>query len=154
MGDHRIDLDQPLHVPIHDARRVGAAARSTERGTAPNASGHQLKRSGRDLCARRRHADDYAFAPTAMACLEGLTHHRDVAGAVERVVRAATRQLDEIGHEIAGYFLRIDEVRHAEAPAPLFFVVVDVDAHDHLGPDQLQSLNHVEPDAAETEDDG
>ncbi len=48
-------------------------------------------------------------------------------------------------------FLRIDEMRHAEAFAPRFLVRVEIDADDHVGANQAQPLNNVEADAAEPE---
>ena len=98
-------------------------------------------------------------APAAVAGLQRLAHHRDVAGAVEGVVGAADLvgaalgHVDEIGHEIAADLLRIDEMRHAEALAPRLLVVVDVDADDHVGAGEPQALDHVEADAAEPEHD-
>ena len=44
-------------------------------------------------------------------------------------------------------------MRHAEALAPFLLVVVEIDADDHVGTGEPQPLNHVEADAAETEDD-
>ena len=40
---------------------------------------------------------------------------------------------------------------HAEAAAPFFLGVVDVDADDLVGADHPRALDHVEPDAAEAE---
>src|SRR5215831_14382539 len=39
VGDHRIDLDLALHVPIDDFRHVCAAARATECRSLPDAAG-------------------------------------------------------------------------------------------------------------------
>ena len=36
VGDHRIDLDLAVHVPIDDARHLGAALGAAERGAAPH----------------------------------------------------------------------------------------------------------------------
>src|SRR6266404_5599861 len=103
MGDHRIDLDLALHIPFDDLGHVGAPARAAERGAFPHSSRHQLKRPCRNLRARGRHADDDRLAPTAMAGFQRLPHHRDVAGAVERVIGAA----DLVGAR----FCHIDEMR-------------------------------------------
>src|SRR5438093_13609422 len=89
VGDHRIDLDFTLHVPIDDFRHVGAAARAAEGCALPDAPGDQLERTGRDLRAGRGDADDDGLAPTTVARLERLAHHRDIARAIEGVVGAA-----------------------------------------------------------------
>src|SRR5262249_42586979 len=83
--DHRINLDLALHVPVDDFRHVGAAARAAEGRALPDAPGDQLEWSSCDLRPGRRDADDDGLAPAAMAGFERLTHHRDVAGAVEGV---------------------------------------------------------------------
>src|SRR5438309_6399336 len=85
-GDHRIDLDLTLHVPIDDFRHVCAPTRAAERRSLPDAAGDQLERPGRDFRAGRRDADDDGLSPAAMACLQRLAHHGDIAGAIERVV--------------------------------------------------------------------
>src|SRR5262249_20930072 len=105
--DHRIDLDLALHVPVDDFRHVGAAARAAEGCALPGPRGDQLEWAGCDLRTGRRDADDDGLAPTAMAGLERLAHHRDVAGAVEGVVGAADlvgaalRHVDEVRDQIA-----------------------------------------------------
>src|SRR5262249_52042441 len=157
--DHRIDLDLALHVPVDDFRHVGAAARAAEGRALPDAAGDQLKWAGCDLRAGRRDADDDGLAPAAMAGFERLAHHRDVARAVEGVVGttdlvgAALRHVDEVRNQIAADLLRIDEVGHAEALAPLLLGVVDIDADDHVRAGEPQSLDDIEADAAEPEHD-
>ena len=94
-----------------------------------------------------------------MAGFQRLAHHRDVAGAVEGVVRAADLvgarlgHVDEMRHEVGADLLRIDEMRHSEALAPFLPGIVDVDADDHVGAGKAQALDHIETDAAEAEDD-
>ena len=93
------------------------------------------------------------------AGFQRLAHDGRVAGAVEGVVGAADLvgaalgQVDQIGHEVAGDLLGVDEMRHAEALAPGFLRVVEVDADDHVGAGEAQTLDDVEADAAEAEDD-
>src|SRR5262249_52472646 len=159
VGDHRIDLDLAVHVPVDAFRHVGSAARSAERGAFPDAAGDQLEWTGCDLRAGRGDADDDGLSPAAMAGLQCLAHHRDVAGAVEGVigtadlVGAALGHVDEVGDEITANLFGIDEVGHAEALAPLLLGIVDVDAHDHVGAGKPQSLDDIEADAAEPEHD-
>src|SRR5262245_53742953 len=54
-----------------------------------------------------------------------------------------------MGHEIAADLLRVDEMRHAEALAPLLLGVVDVHPDDHVGARKPQSLDDIEADAAQ-----
>src|ERR1700761_8563484 len=96
VGDHRVDLDLAVHVPVDDLGHVRTALGAAERGAAPVAPGDQLERPGADLLARFRHADDDRGAPAAMAGFQSLPHHRRVAGAVEGVVRSAVGQRDEV----------------------------------------------------------
>src|SRR5690349_4213390 len=98
-------------------------------------------------------ADDRRDAPAAMAALERLAHHVDVADALERVIGAATGELDEIRHDVLADILRIDEVRQAELARKRFARGVQVDANDHVRADHPRVLHDVEADAAETEHD-
>src|SRR3954447_9600967 len=43
MGDHRVDLDLTLHIPVDNFRYVGAPARTAEGRPLPNAAGNQLE---------------------------------------------------------------------------------------------------------------
>src|SRR5207342_3350927 len=70
VGDHRVDLDLAVHVPVDDLRHVGAAPGAAEGGALPHAARHKLKRPRRDLGARRRDTDDDRYAPAAMAGFE------------------------------------------------------------------------------------
>src|SRR6478752_2986115 len=63
VGDHRIDLDLPVHVPVNDFRHVGAASRAAECRTLPDAAGHQLERPGRDFLTGFRNSDHDRDAP-------------------------------------------------------------------------------------------
>jgi hypothetical protein len=99
-------------------------------------------------------ADDDGLPPAAMARLERLAHHRDVAGAVEGIigtadlVGAALGHVGEVGDEIAANLFGIDEVGHAEAFAPLLLAIVDVDAHNYISACKPQPLDDIEADAA------
>src|SRR5262249_2310720 len=157
--DHRVDLDLAFHVPVDNFRYVGAPARAAECRAFPDAASDQLEWAGCDLRAGWRNADDDGLAPTAVGRFQRLAHHGDVAGTVERVIgaadliRAALGHVDEVRDQIAANLFRIDEVRHAEALAPLLLAVVDVDADDHAGAGKPQPLADVEADAAEPEHD-
>ena len=150
--DERIDLDLAIHVPVDDPRHVGATARASEGGPLPDASGHQLERPGADFLTRSGHPDDDGLAPATVAALQRLTHHVDVADAFERVVSASVRQRDKVRHEVTLDFLRIDEVRHAEFGGQCLTGRIQVNADDLVRPCQPCALDHVQTDAAETED--
>src|SRR6185312_3742859 len=120
VGDHRVDLDLAVHVPVDDLRHVGAAARAAEGGAHPASPGDKLERSRRDFLASTGNADDHRLAPTAMRAFERLAHDLGVAGAVESVVGAADLvgaalgHVDEMGDHVAVDLLGIDEMRHPE----------------------------------------
>src|SRR5689334_21300429 len=105
MGDHRIDLDLSVHVPVDDLRHVSAPARAAERGAFPDAAGHQLERPGGDLPAGLGDADDDGGAPATVAAFQRLAHHRDVAGAVEGKVGTAVGEPNQVLDDIAGDLL-------------------------------------------------
>src|SRR5262249_29656998 len=154
---HRVDLDFSFHVPVDDLGNVGAPARATERGAAPDPAGDELERACCDLLAGARDPNDDALAPPAMTGFERLAHDRDIAGAIEGVVRAADLvvaafgHVDKVRHEIACEVFRVDEVRHAEPLAPRLLCRIDVDPDDHVGRGKPQPLDDIETDAAEAE---
>src|SRR5579871_921237 len=114
VGDHRVDLNLLVHVPVDDLRDVGATACATECGPFPDTAGDELEGPRRDLLAGFGNADHDRDAPAAMAGFERLPHHGGVAGTVECVVGPAVGQGDEMLDDIAADLLRIDEVGHAE----------------------------------------
>src|SRR5262249_41670633 len=148
------------HVPIDDLRNVGPTARAAEGRALPHAAGDELERPRRNLLAGAGHANDDRLTPAAMGAFERLAHDLHAAGAVERIVsaadlvRAALRHVDDMGNDVAFDLLRIDEMRHAETFAPVLLVIIDIDADDHVGANELEALNDVEPYAAKTKDRG
>src|SRR6185312_4057423 len=115
-----------VHVPVDDLGHVGAAARAAERRALPYPPGDELERARLDLLTAARHADDHADAPTAMAALQRLAHHLDIADAFEGIVGAAAGELDEMSDEVAFDLLRIDEMRHAELAGQGFALGIEV----------------------------
>src|SRR5690606_17301933 len=112
----------------------------------------QLERPRRDLLAGAGHADDRRFAPPLVATLEGSTHHFDVANALEAVIDTAVSHGDDhVLDWCVGIIFGIDELGRAELARDLELARVDVDGDDALGFGQNRSLNHREPNAAETE---
>src|SRR5277367_2045940 len=153
VGDHRIDLNFAVHVPVDDFWYVGAAAGAAEGGTFPDSAGHKLERPGSDFLAGFGHADHHGYTPATVTGFECLPHHGGIAGAVEGEIGAAVRERHEVLHDIASELLWIDEVRHAEPAAPVFLGIIDVDADDLVGADHLGALDDIESDATETEHD-
>src|SRR5690606_11841261 len=128
--------DPALHVPIDDLRHVATAPGAAEGGAAPDPAGDELERPGVDLLPGAGDADDDALAPAAVAALQRLTHDLDIADALEGVVGAAVRQVDQIGNQVALDLLRVDEVGHAELLGQRALARIDVDADDFVGADQ------------------
>src|SRR5581483_2938287 len=59
MGDERVDLDLPLHVPVDDLGHVAASARAAESGAFPDAPSDQLERPRLDLLPRAGDANNH-----------------------------------------------------------------------------------------------
>src|ERR1700743_21315 len=53
-------------------------------------------------------------------------------------------------HDVALYFLRIDEVSHAELLGHGLALRVDIDTDDHVGAGHARALDHIQADAAQT----
>src|SRR3546814_19828971 len=83
MGDHRIDLDLAVHVPVDDPGNVGAALSAAKGCPLPDAAGDELERAGADFLPRFGHADDGSFPPAARTTFESGAHHPRLAGGVE-----------------------------------------------------------------------
>src|SRR5207253_1657708 len=105
----------------------------------PHASSDELERPRLDLLPGAGDADDDRLAPSTMAALERLPHEVDIADALERVVGAALRQLDDVRDEVALHILRIHEVGHAHLAAESFARGIDVDADDHVRADHARA---------------
>src|SRR5688572_11642053 len=101
MGNEIVDVDLAFHVPVDDARHVASPARAAEGGALPDAAGDELEGPRADLLPGARHADDRRDAPAAVAALQGLAHHVDVADALEAVVRAAAGQFHQVGNQVS-----------------------------------------------------
>src|SRR3546814_12383856 len=84
VGDHRVDLDLAIHVPVDDLGHVCAAPGAAEGGALPHATGDELERAGGDFLARFGDADDDAFTPAAVAAFERGAHHFGITGQIGR----------------------------------------------------------------------
>src|SRR4029078_647160 len=152
VGDHRVDRDLPVHVPVDDLGTVGPALGAAERRAAPVAAGDQLERTRRDFLPRLGDPDDDARSPAAVAAFERGTHDLRVAGRVERIVGAAVRYPQHfIDDRLAVLAAAVDEIGHPELAAPFLAVGVDVDADDLVRADHPGTLDNIESDPAEAE---
>src|SRR5262245_43373973 len=142
-----------VHVPVDDLGHIGAPLGSAESSAAPNAAGHQLERPGRDFLPGARHPDDDRFPPSLVASLERYPHDLGVADTFKRIVGAAARQIDKVSDKVSRDLRGIDEVSHPKLAAPVLLRLIDVNADDHIGADEFQSLNDIEADATEPEHD-
>src|SRR5476649_421633 len=79
MPDQGIDADLAVHVPVHDLRHLGTAARPAKGRALPYPARHQLEGAGLDLLPRTGHADDDAHPPAAMGAFQRLAHQIDIA---------------------------------------------------------------------------
>ncbi len=119
MRNHRIDLDLSVHVPVNDLGHVGTTARAAEGCAFPDATCDELEWPGRDLFSGLRDANDNGDTPAAVAGFKRLAHNRGIAGAIEGVIGAAIGQPHQMLNNVAIDLLRIDEMGHAEAAAPI-----------------------------------
>lgn len=109
---------------------------------------------GRNLLASSSDTNDDALAPALVAGLERAPHDVHVAGAVERVVAAAVRHLNQpLLDALALRQLHgVDEVGGAELLGPLLLGVVDIDDDDLARTVLHRTLDDGEADAAGAED--
>src|ERR1700744_4111845 len=89
VGDHRIDLNFPVHVPVDDFRYVGAAAGAAECRAFPDPACDELEWPRSNFLAGFGNTDYPRDAPATMAGLQRLAHDGRIAGAVEGEVGAA-----------------------------------------------------------------
>src|SRR5690625_1589608 len=121
VGDHRVDLDLPIHVPVDDLRHIRPPARAAKCRAFPDTAGDKLEWARRDLGPGGCHADDDRLAPAAMAGFERRAHDLHIAGAVKGVIGApdligaALRHVDEMGNQIVADLPGVHEMGHAEA---------------------------------------
>ena len=88
-----------------------------------------------------------------MARLQRSAHHAHIPRAIERIIAAAVRHLDQLLLDtLVPQFRRVDEIRRAELLAPRLFPVVDVHDDDLRGPVLDRALDDRQPDAAGAED--
>src|ERR1700756_1029217 len=83
MGDHRIDLDLAVHIPVDNLGHIGAPARPTKGRAPPGAAGDELERPGGNFLPGSSHPDDNRLAPALVSTFERRAHHLHIADAFE-----------------------------------------------------------------------
>src|SRR5205823_15120630 len=66
VGDQLVDPYLALHVPVDDARNVGAPPRTAECSPLPYPARDELERARANFLSRAGDADDHRYAPPAM----------------------------------------------------------------------------------------
>src|SRR5690606_2483425 len=84
-----VDIDLAVHIPVDDARYIGAATRATKCRSLPDSAGDQLEWPRGDLGAGFGHTDNDRLAPAAVAAFQCLAHDLGIADTFERIVSAA-----------------------------------------------------------------
>src|SRR6056297_2357812 len=153
VGDHRIDVDLAVHVPVNDLRNIRAPACATDCGATPDPASDKLKGTRADFGARRGHADDDALSPPLVGGLKCGAHNTNVACRIEGIVRATASQFDQMRHQIAIDVVGVDEIRHTEPVGHLFLSGIEVDPHNLIRASKPQTLNDIEPDTPQPEHD-
>ncbi|MNG95414.1 hypothetical protein D3C79_544500 [compost metagenome] len=130
MGDEGVQRDLALLRHLDVARQLAATTHATERRTAPDATGHQLERTGSDFLTGASHADDDRLTPTLVAALQGRAHQVDVADALEREVHTAIGEVDDHFLDRTVVVFRVDAVGGTQLASNLELGRVDVDGDD------------------------
>ena len=106
-----------------------------------------------DFLASCCNPDDDTLSPTLMAGFERRPHHAHIARAVESVVAASIRHLDQVLLDaLAAELGRVDEVGRAEFLAPGLFVVIDIHDYNLSGAILHGALHDRETDASGAKD--
>jgi hypothetical protein len=101
----------------------------------------------------RRRTNDAALAPALVAALERRAHRADVADALEGVVDAAVRDVDDrLLDRLVREAARVQRLRRAKLACARELALVDVDADDARGASSTAAHDGSEPHATQTED--
>ena len=101
--------------------------------------------SSADLLASGCDSDDNTLSPALVAGFECCPHHTDIARAVEGVVAASIRHLNEVLLDaFVAKLGRVDEVGRAELLAPGFLAIIDIHDYDLSSPILHSALNDGE----------
>ena len=172
MRDKFIHLQLAGHVIIYQIRELRAAFDAAEGASFPHTPGDELEcwaqgqrvsnshqgsvgvlTSSADLLASCCDSDDDALSPALVACLECRSHHTHIARAVEGVVAASVRHLNQVLLDTFTAELgRVDEVGGAELLAPSLLAIVDIHDDDLFSAVLYRALDDRETDASSTKD--
>src|SRR5690606_5744027 len=86
--------------------------------------------------------------PATMAAFQGLAHDGSVTYALEGIISAPIRKLDNVIHHVF-HFFRIDKMCHAELAGHGLTIRVDVNPYDLIGAHHARPLNHIQPDTTQ-----
>src|SRR5471030_114841 len=151
VGDEGIQRDLAGRGHFHVAWQLGTTAHAAERRTAPDATGDQLERTGRDFLAGTGHTDDDRLAPTLVAALKCRTHQLDVADALEGKVDAAIGHVDDDFLDRTVEVFRVHAIGCTQLLGDLEFGRVDVDGNDPRSLGFNRADHRRQTDAAEAE---
>src|SRR5690606_18219412 len=118
VGDQVVDVDLPIHEPVHDLGYVGSSSCATEGTAAPYPAGNQLERAGGNFLTGASDTNDDGLTPTLVSRLQCLAHGLHVADALEGVVGATVGNVHNGFYHVV-HFLGVDEVGHTELPRQL-----------------------------------
>ncbi|KAL2288320.1 hypothetical protein FJTKL_04365 [Diaporthe vaccinii] len=130
VGDELVDLQVAVKVVLDETRELAAALDTAKGATLPHTAGDQLERP-----------------------LKGGTHDTNITGAIEGVVAAAVRQLDQLVLDRLAIQLRwVNKVGGAELLGPVLLGIVHVHHNDLRGLVLHGTLDDGETDTARAED--
>src|SRR5690606_15197206 len=150
VSNQRVDTDFALHIPVDNFGDIGAAAGAAEGGSSPGTPRHQLKRAGGNFLTGTGNTDNTALPPALAAALQRLAHDIDVANAFKTVIDAAMGHLYQVVNHII-HLLGIDEVGHTKLLRQCHLGRIEINTDNTGSPHHLGALNHIETNAAETE---
>ena len=151
MGDHRVNLDLALHVPVDNLWHISTATRAPKGGAPPAAASHQLERACVDFLSGTGNADDDGFTPSLVTAFQRLAHDIGVTDTFKGIVSPATGQLNQMANQIITMISRVDEMGHAKTFAPCLLFIVQIDADNHIRTNHPKTLDDIQPDAAQPE---
>ena len=150
VGDQFIQFDLTAHILIDHPGQLGSAFHPAKGCAAPDPAGDQLKGSSADFLAGTGNADNNGLAPAFMTALEGAAHQIDVAHTLKAVVNAAIGHINNDLGNVGAVFFGVHAIGGAEHLGHLKFAGVGIHRDNSAGFGHHGTLNHREPDAAES----
>mmetsp|Transcript_18242 Transcript_18242/g.61524 ORF Transcript_18242/g.61524 Transcript_18242/m.61524 type:complete len:449 (+) Transcript_18242:303-1649(+) len=137
---------------LDQLRDLGPRLEAAKGGADPLAARDELKRPRGNFLPRSGDADDAGRAPAAVRALERRAHDLDVAGAVEGIIAAPLRHLDDALLDGRRRVHRVQAVGGAQRPRDFELVRIDVDNNNPRGADLFRGLDHRQAHRPEAED--